>query len=161
MHIWASLCPQVIGLADPDVEVYLCLRAPVNLVVRINSPAGRAGSAGGLKLVHIAVTWVVRETLPGALQDITDQLAVDSLRLILRACTSGIREEPLALLRIDDLELESLACRGDGGGVNASKKSAAGSDYYGLVIFVPKRQEGGGEYGLDKHFFGGLSSGLQ
>ena len=123
MRIRARLRPKVVPRTDADVEVDVGLGAQVDVVVGVDGPARRA--AGGRELEHVAEVGIVRETLSATLQHVARELAVQGLRHVLGARTGVIREIPLALLRVVDLELESLARR-EGGGIDTTRRSAAG-----------------------------------
>jgi len=112
----AHLRPQFIAGPKPETELHIRLRAPVDVVGRVDGPACRATGRG--ELGHVARE--VREAFPGTLYDVRDQLASERLGHILGAEAGGVREEELALLGVLDLELECLARCWDGSSIDAS-----------------------------------------
>lgn len=154
MRIRARLCPQVVLRANAYIKVDLGLGIPVHRVVGVNGPArGTAGNGQGrLHLEHVAKVRVLVKGLAAAGQDVTSctgQRAVQRLGLILGTGTDGVSQEPLALLGVDDLELEGLAGSSrDGSGVDAEllvfsreKRAKRGPQTYPTAIAATARMD--------------------
>lgn len=124
MCVRARLGPQVGVLVDADVKVDVGLGGPLDGAVGAQGPARGplVRSHGGLHLEHVAHGRVLLEALAAAQQHVAGcaaQGAVQSLGRVLGAGAGSVSEEPLALLGVDDLELERLGVGGDGGSVDA------------------------------------------